>query len=102
MRLKRWGVVLAMLLALGCGEEKGSVGGNDARGVESGDPLNATSADSKAGGRDVESTAHERECKEAAEKLCKWRSGQSASPYTQQELDECVARRIAKCAEGEQ
>jgi len=102
MRSKWWVVVLAMLPALGCGEEKSSVGGNDARDIELEAPLNATSADGEAAYRDARSSARKADCRIEAEKLCNWRSGQSPTAYTQQELDECVARVSAKCEEGEQ
>jgi hypothetical protein len=102
MRLKRWVVVLAMVLALGCGEEKSSVGGNDGRDIEFEAPLNATSAGSEAGERDARSSIRRSNCRIEAEKLCEWRSGQSPTAYTQQQLDECVARVSAKCEEGGQ
>jgi hypothetical protein len=100
MRLKRWGMVLAMVLALGCGEEKRSVGGNDARDIEREDALDATPADSEAAYRNARS-ARKSHCEEQAEKLCKWRSDQNVPAYTTQ-LDECIVRQIAKCEEGGQ
>ena len=102
MRLKWWVVALAMVLALGCGEEKRSVGGNDGRDIELGDPLNATPAGSEAAKRDALINAHKTDCRVAAEKLCKWRSGRNSTPYTQQQLDECVVKKIADCEEGGQ
>ena len=102
MRLKRWGIALAMALALGCGEEKGSMGGGDARDIGRGDLPNATQAVSKAGERDAESGAQKSNCQEEAENLCKWRSGQSSTAYTQKQLEECVARVSAKCKEDGQ
>jgi hypothetical protein len=95
MRLKRWVVVLAMVLALGCGEEKSSVGGNDARDIEREEPLNATSADSDAAYQNARRV--ERACQIEAQRGCEWRSGQSPTAYTQQQLDECVAREITEC-----
>jgi hypothetical protein len=97
MRLTRWGMLLAMVLALGCGEEKGSVGGNDARDIEREEPLNATSADSDAAYQNARSI--ERACQIEAKTGCEWRSGQSPTAYTQQQLDECVARVTTDCEE---
>jgi hypothetical protein len=102
MRLKRWVVVLAMVLALGCGEEKRSVGGNDGRDIELEAPLNATPAGSEAGNQNARSSARKADCRIETEKLCKWRSDQSPTAHTQQQLDECIVRQIAKCEEGGQ
>ena len=100
MRLKRWVVVLAMLLALGCSEEKRSVEGNDARDIELGDHLNATPAGSEAGERDTGSGPDLRYCREEAEKLCKWRSGRNLSPYTPEQMAKCIAKKTIDYCEG--
>jgi len=101
MRLAWWAVALATLLALGCSEDKRTVGGADARDTERSDQLDPAPAGSEAGGRDAVTSARKRECREEAEKLCKWRSEKNPSPYTQEQMDSCVARNITICETGE-
>ncbi len=101
MRLTRWVVALAMLLALGCSEDKRTGGGADARDTELSDQLEAAPAGSEAGELDAVTSARKRACREEAEKLCKWRSDKNTSPYTQQQMDTCVARNTNICETGE-
>jgi len=97
MRLKRWVVVLAMVLALGCAEEKNSVEGNVARDIEREDPPKVAPADNEAAYQNARSSAPESDCQVEAKTGCEWRSGQSPTGFTQQQLDECVARVTTDC-----
>ena len=100
MRLKWWVMVLAMLLALGCSEEKRSVGGSDARDTELRDNLNATPAGSEAGERDAENDARMIECRKGAEGICAVFSRRNSPTFTPEQMDKCVARRtIRDCKE---
>jgi hypothetical protein len=101
MKLKRWVVVLAMLLALGCGEEKKPAEESDARDVELGDNLNATPAASEAGKRDTGSGPDEKYCRQEAEKICAVFSKRNTPPFTPEQIAKCVARKtIEYCKEG--
>jgi len=102
MQLKHWVLVLAMVPALGCGQEKSSVGGNGGRDIELETPPKEAPADSEADERDARSSIRKNNCRTEAENLCEWRSGQSPTAYTQQQLDECVARVSTRCEEGGQ
>ena len=103
MRFKRRVVVLAMLLAIGCGGEERPVGGNGSRDIELGDPPNATPAGSEAGEQDSGSGADEIYCRNEAIKLCEWRSDRNPSPYTPEQMAKCVARNtIHYCEEKSQ
>jgi hypothetical protein len=99
MRLKWWVVVLAMLLALGCSEEKTSAGGSEARDTELRDNLNATPAGSEAGERDAENDARMIECRKGAEGICAVFSKRNSPPHTPEQKAACVARKTIEYCE---
>jgi hypothetical protein len=92
-------MVLAILLALGCGEDKSSVGGGDARDIEVGDQPNAASAGGDADGEDDEVNVREAECRRDAEQICNVFSKRNSPPFDSEQMSKCVERKTIKICE---